>query len=272
MAQLYIANPSTARVEYRLNGGAIQAGRPMRPGAPPWFSVAATCRRPDLGVAGYGVNTFTATFSDETTDGFPFAFALDRGAYSTDDDLIAYAFRGPLLLMTAGGTEQAPNPLLIPPTTQVAGSTDPSISPKGEPMSDTANVTSKVTVFNCYNEQISKLSVGGYSAGDIKPWSDGSSGNPPKYTPSSIAVPRTKNSDDNNPTFAIGDNQVIVPWDSFKGTLTVTIPDPKSTDVSLDDDLMLFITRNNAILVTQRGYEKGSFPVSLQSAAGDRVE
>ena len=119
----------------------------------------------------------------------------------------------------------------------------------------------KVYVFNSYNEKITGLSVSGYAAGDIPGWADGT-GSATKYTPSGLAVERVKDIG-SSAAFAIGDNAVVVPWDSFRGQVTVTIPDPKHSDVSLDDDLILYLTKNEAILLTTRGFVNATFPVSL---------
>jgi len=128
-----------------------------------------------------------------------------------------------------------------------------------------------VYVFNCYNEPITGLSVGGYKAGDISGYADGSSPPPPIYTPTSLAVPRSKDSQ-SSATFAIGDNTLLAPWDSFRGNATITIPDPAKQLVSLDDPLLLFLAVNDAILLTTRGYILQHFPVTLTDSGGERVE
>jgi hypothetical protein len=112
-----------------------------------------------------------------------------------------------------------------------------------------------VTVFNSYNEPVTQLSVGGYSAGDIAGWSKGPT--PPLFTPSALVVPRSK-SPETKATFAIGPNLVIVNWNSFVVKYTVVVPDPRSSGISLDDDLILYLTVNEAILVTARGFVIGT--------------
>lgn len=125
---------------------------------------------------------------------------------------------------------------------------------------------STVTVFNSYNEPISGLSVSGYNAGPIAGWSDGTKS--AKYTPSALAVPRSKHEESGKATFATDkDNPVHIPWNSFTGDCVVTMPDPKSDPVSLDDDLILYLTKNQAILVTTRGFVINTFAIGLQETS-----
>lgn len=55
-----------------------------------------------------------------------------------------------------------------------------------------AGAAGKVTVFNCYSEPVTGLTVSGYAVGDIGPYSQGGAGKPPRYTPSSLVVARSK--------------------------------------------------------------------------------
>lgn len=120
-----------------------------------------------------------------------------------------------------------------------------------------------VYVFNLYNEPVTGLSVAGYAAGSITGYATGTvPPNVPIYTPASLAVPRTK-TPTSSASFSVGDNAVVVPWNSFRGTVTVTIPDPAVSPVSLNDPLILYLSRNDAVLVTTRGYVLGTFPVAL---------
>lgn len=120
-----------------------------------------------------------------------------------------------------------------------------------------------VYVFNLYNEPVSNLMIDGYPAGSINGYSNGVSA--PLYTPASLAVPRTR-FPSGSAAFAIGDNTVAVGWDSFRAMVTVSIPDPRSTPVSLDDPLILLLAVNNAMLLTTRGNVLSSFPVRLVNA------
>jgi hypothetical protein len=121
-----------------------------------------------------------------------------------------------------------------------------------------------VYVFNCYNEGISHFSVAGTDVGTIGGWSKGSSGQPAKYTPASLAVPRSKHQGDTPGTFAIGPNPIQPTWDSFFGTGDVTIPD--ASVISLDDDLVLFICLDTAVLLDTRGHKQGEWPIKIQTA------
>ena len=130
-----------------------------------------------------------------------------------------------------------------------------------------------VYVFNLYNEPITGMSVAGYAAGSIAGYATGSvPPGVPVYTPASLSVPRSK-SPGSSASFAIGDNSLILPWDSFRGQATITIPDPAVSPVSLTDPLILYVTRNDAVLMTERGYVFGQFPIELTmvTPAGTRL-
>jgi hypothetical protein len=107
-------------------------------------------------------------------------------------------------------------------------------------------MSGKVTVFNSYNEPITNLLVSNNIAGNIAGWSQGPT--PPLYTPGSLPVQRAKYPG-SSPVFAYGANTMVFPWDSRTGHTTVTIP----PETSLDDDLILYLTQNDAILLTARG-------------------
>jgi hypothetical protein len=107
----------------------------------------------------------------------------------------------------------------------------------------------RVYVYNCYNEPMNSLTVGGASAGSISAWSG------PNYQPQSISVPRAKYSAPGQ--FVIGDVPCQVQWDSLSVTTTITIP---TTGVSLDDDLILYVAVNQSILLSTRGYVLNTFP------------
>jgi hypothetical protein len=125
-----------------------------------------------------------------------------------------------------------------------------------------------VYVFNLFSEPISNLMVGGFPAGSISGYADGSSA--PVYTPASLPVPRVKFPAD-SAAFALGDNSLVLPWDSFRGVTTVTIPSP-SGGVSLDDSLILLLAVNSAMLLSARGYVLATFPVMLSAGLGLVVE
>jgi hypothetical protein len=129
-----------------------------------------------------------------------------------------------------------------------------------------------VYVFNLYNEPITGLSVAGYAAGNIDGYATGTTPpNVPIYTPATLAVPRSK-SPGSSASFSIGDNSLVAPWNSFRGTATITIPDPRKDPVSLDDPLILLLAVNQAILLSTRGYVLNTFPVNLAMLSGEPVE
>jgi hypothetical protein len=129
-----------------------------------------------------------------------------------------------------------------------------------------------VYVFNLYNEPVTNLSVSGYNAGSINGYANGTvPAGVPIYTPASLTVPRSK-TQGGTASFSIGDNPLVIPWDSFRGTVTVTIPDPAKFPISLDDPLILLLAVNDAILLTTRGYVVQTFTVALNNLAGEQVD
>jgi hypothetical protein len=122
---------------------------------------------------------------------------------------------------------------------------------------------SRVTVFNCYNEPILDLEVGGREVGTIEGWSDGRAGQPPRYTPASLTVARSRYPAAK--TFGIGDNQVMIPWQSFTGSTKITIPSASDSPISLDDDLLLFVSTNQVTMLTTRGRTLDTFRVELRN-------
>ena len=131
MGLLYLANPSSAFADFQVNGAAIMPGRPFAPGprppfGTPWFVTATIARYPEPTVVGYGTNVIDAAFHDQQDDGHTFTFVLP-GELSIDDDLVGYAFRGALLLMTGGGRPLPANPcpILSGPTWVPGPTNDP---------------------------------------------------------------------------------------------------------------------------------------------------
>ena len=107
-----------------------------------------------------------------------------------------------------------------------------------------------VYCFNIYNEPL-KLSVNSQLAGTIA----GHSKEPATlYTPSFLAVQRALHSDDDSAAAFPGDAKTAlhIKWDSFSGLASIDLTN--LPDISLDDDLILYITRNQLILMTQRGF------------------
>ena len=119
-----------------------------------------------------------------------------------------------------------------------------------------------VTLFNCQNETLGALSVGGFMGGSVAGWPfSGAS----MYQPQSIRLPRIRSGNDRtSAAFAYGDNPCQAQWDSVAARFTITVPAPGSpTPVSLDDDLIVYLTLNQAILLTARAFVIGNFPVQM---------
>jgi hypothetical protein len=133
-----------------------------------------------------------------------------------------------------------------------------------------SRMAGNVYLFNLYNEPITGLSVNGYSAGNVSGYANGSTGTP-IYTPASLSVARSKYQG-GSAAFAIGGNSLVIPWDSFRGTTTVSIPDPSTAPVSLDDSLLLLVAVNEAMLMTTRGYVLSTFQVNVSTMSELAVE
>lgn len=128
----------------------------------------------------------------------------------------------------------------------------------------------KVSVFNLYNEPISGLSVSGYSAGNVAGYNPPTSS--PAYQPGALATPVSRAAHaGSSALFVTGDNNVIIPWESFTGTVTITMPDPTKTQVSIDDDLIIYLATNLALVVTTRGFVLSSPDVTLATGEGEPV-
>ena len=89
------------------------------------------------------------------------------------------------------------------------------------------------------------LQVRNFDAGKIGGWSTESN---VKYTPQSLGIERTKNRDD-IPSFAQGENEVFFRRATYNGRASITVPQ----EISLLDDLILYLTRNTAILMRTSG-------------------
>lgn len=114
-----------------------------------------------------------------------------------------------------------------------------------------------VWVFNCFNEAAT-LTVASYPAGTIPAWT---ASGPSIYQPSAISVPRVKHSDDQpGPAFSNdGKNELSVTWDSAQYQ-SVSMPIPAG-DISIDNDLVLYLTLNQFILMDTDGFVLATVPV-----------
>lgn len=117
----------------------------------------------------------------------------------------------------------------------------------------------KVYCFNCYNETINQFNVNGLSAGTISGWSTSGA---TIYTPVATAVNRARHGDgQSTPVFP---NDMPTPlridWDTF--TVQTSISLVGLPNVSLDDDLILYMALNQLTLMTTRGFVLLNQPIA----------
>lgn len=116
----------------------------------------------------------------------------------------------------------------------------------------------KVYVFNCYNESINILNVNERPADSITGWSTSVE---TKYTPNRIFVQRCNSIDQSGgkAAFLWDGNPVHIEWDTYPNKRAdVVIAKDR---VSIDDDLILYLTVNKAILMDTRGFVLGVFEI-----------
>jgi hypothetical protein len=117
----------------------------------------------------------------------------------------------------------------------------------------------KVYCFNCYNETINQFNVNGLSAGTISGWATSGA---TIYTPVSLPVARARHGD--GQTVPVFPNDQPTPlridWDTF--TIQASISTVGLPNVSLDDDLILYIALNQLTLMSTRGFVLVSVPIS----------
>lgn len=116
----------------------------------------------------------------------------------------------------------------------------------------------KVYCFNAYNEAISLLSVNGRSAGTVAGWA--ASGDT-KYTPSSVAVARAYTGQGQSGPVFPNDRatQLLIEWSTFSVETSIDLKTLKQ--VSLEDDLILYIAVNQLALMTARGFVLITVPI-----------
>jgi hypothetical protein len=108
----------------------------------------------------------------------------------------------------------------------------------------------KVYCFNAYNEPM-KLHANGFEAGRVAGWSSSAA---TRYAPVALAVARARHGDGQpGPVFP---NDMPTPlridWESFSVQTSINLAG--LPNVSLDDDLILYIAVNQTTLMTTRGY------------------
>jgi hypothetical protein len=117
----------------------------------------------------------------------------------------------------------------------------------------------KVYCFNCYNETINQFNVNGLPAGTISGWATSGA---TIYTPVSTAIARARHGD--GQTTPVFPNDMPTPlridWDTF--TVQTSISLVNLPNVSLDDDLILYMALNQLTLMTTRGFVLLNQPIS----------
>jgi len=113
----------------------------------------------------------------------------------------------------------------------------------------------RVCVFNCFNESINQISVGGLR----RRRHCGMGRQRRRHVPAPVdcAAAHQARRRADRPAVRVGDNPCQVAWDSWLVTVNVTVPSPGS--VSLDDDLLLYVFVNQSVLVSTRGMVLGTF-------------
>lgn len=112
----------------------------------------------------------------------------------------------------------------------------------------------KVYCFNAYNEPL-QLTVNGASAGSVPSW-----GGAGPYAPAALAVPRARHADGQPGAFPNDrPTPLRLAWDSYEAMPVVNLAG--LPNVSLDDDLILFIAVNQITLMNTRGFVLLTTPV-----------
>lgn len=119
-------------------------------------------------------------------------------------------------------------------------------------------MSGSVVILNCGVHPIKSLLVRGVPVdGAIPGWTAGPV--PARYTPRQLAVPRSRAPLPHHATFIEGPNALEIGWYGLTGRTRVTVHphiDPK-------DDLVLFITASEALLLDAGGRVIGSFGISI---------
>lgn len=115
-----------------------------------------------------------------------------------------------------------------------------------------------VTVFNCGIHPIRSLLICGVLVdGAIPGWTAGPV--PAKYTPRQLVVPRSRGPLAQCATFIEGPNTVEIQWYGLTGRTRVTI----HPHIDLKDDLVLFITASEVLLLDAGGRVIGGFGIQI---------
>jgi hypothetical protein len=107
-----------------------------------------------------------------------------------------------------------------------------------------------VYVFNVSSETMNPFNTNGMSAGEINGWDR-------NYTPQQLRVPRVLNRNESPGKFVNGTNMVILAWASGNGDCSIPI-----NDIPLNQDLMLYVSKNRWVLYNQFGAVQTEGPIN----------
>jgi hypothetical protein len=115
VGQVYVANTSSVKLLYQVNGAAISPGWPGTQGGPPVMITAPLVRYPEGGKFNLGNNTFTAQFTDQEGGPYQFSFRFDPAQMSVDANYLIYVFRGYASLLNQFGYVLQTSGTPVPP-------------------------------------------------------------------------------------------------------------------------------------------------------------
>jgi hypothetical protein len=116
----------------------------------------------------------------------------------------------------------------------------------------------KVYMYNISGEDMNKIQIDTVSATDVLIPGWGRT-NENEYKPHCAAFDRVKYPED-KPTFAQGENTVTYHRTTFRGDVDITI----DAAISLNDDLVLYMTPSMAILMRDSGEIVSETPISIK--------
>lgn len=118
MGALYVLNPTKSPLALAINEEMVGSIRGCSSsGYKPFSTWISITRREEAGNPHLGENTLRVTFEETPRACYLFPFTLPRGSFSIEEDVVAVAMRGCLVLTTQSGGQLKPNPLpiLVPP-------------------------------------------------------------------------------------------------------------------------------------------------------------
>lgn len=119
-------------------------------------------------------------------------------------------------------------------------------------------MSGNVVVFNCGIHPIKSLLVGERQVdGAIPGWTAGPI--PAQYTPRQLQVPRSQAGLADRASFVEGANPVEIQWYGLTGRTRVTI----HPHIDLNEDLVLFITASEVLLLDAGGRVIGGYGITI---------